>query len=50
MKTLVELVKPKSPAKTVAFYSFGEGLYGGVYYNTQSLDNVLKADACLLMK
>lgn len=31
MKTLVELVKPNSSAKTVAFYSFGEGLYGGVY-------------------
>jgi methionine sulfoxide reductase catalytic subunit len=47
MKTLVELVKPKPLAKTVAFFSFGEGLYGGVYYNTQSLDNVLKAE-CLL--
>ena len=47
MKTLIELVKPKPSAKTVAFFSFGEGLYGGVYYNTQSLDNVLKAE-CLL--
>jgi DMSO/TMAO reductase YedYZ molybdopterin-dependent catalytic subunit/thiosulfate reductase cytochrome b subunit len=47
MKALVDLVKPKPSAKTVAFFSFGEGLYGGVYYNTQSLDNVLKAE-CLL--
>lgn len=47
MKTLIELVKPKPSAKTVAFFSFGEGLYGGVYYNTQSLENVLKAE-CLL--
>jgi len=47
MKTVVELVKPNSSAKTVAFYSFGEGLYGGVYYNTQSLDNVLKAECVL---
>ena len=47
MRTLVELVKPKPSAKTVAFFSFGEALYGGVYYNTQSLDNVLKAE-CLL--
>ena len=47
MKTLVELVKPKPSAKTVAFFSFGEGLYGGVYYNTQSLENVLKPE-CLL--
>jgi len=47
MSTLVDLVKPKLSVKTVAFFSFGEGLYGGVYYNTQSLDNVLKAE-CLL--
>jgi DMSO/TMAO reductase YedYZ molybdopterin-dependent catalytic subunit/thiosulfate reductase cytochrome b subunit len=47
MKTLVELVKPKPSAKTVVFFSFGEGLYGGVYYNTQSLENVLKPE-CLL--
>jgi methionine sulfoxide reductase catalytic subunit len=30
-----------------AFFSFGEGLYGGVYYDTQSLENVLKPE-CLL--
>ena len=47
MKTLVELVKPIASAKTVAFFSFGEGLYGGVYYDTQSLENVLKAE-CML--
>ena len=47
MRTLVDLVKPKASAKTVAFFSFGEGLYGGAYYNTQRLDNVLKAE-CLL--
>jgi DMSO/TMAO reductase YedYZ molybdopterin-dependent catalytic subunit/thiosulfate reductase cytochrome b subunit len=47
MKALIELVKPIASAKTVAFFSFGEGLYGGVYYNTQSLENVLKAE-CML--
>jgi DMSO/TMAO reductase YedYZ molybdopterin-dependent catalytic subunit len=47
MKTLIDLVKPKPSAKTVAFFSFGEGLYGGVYYDTQSLENVLKPE-CLL--
>jgi methionine sulfoxide reductase catalytic subunit len=47
MKTLVELVKPKPSAKTVAFFSFGEGLYGGRYYDTQSLENILKPE-CLL--
>lgn len=47
MKSLVELVRPKPNAKVVAFYSFGDSLYGGAYYDTQSLDNVLKAE-CLL--
>jgi len=30
-----------------AFYSFGEGLYGGVYYDTHTLDNCLKP-GCIL--
>ena len=47
MKTLIELVRPKPEAKVVAFFSFGEALYGGHYYDTQSLENVLKAE-CLL--
>jgi thiosulfate reductase cytochrome b subunit len=44
---LVELVKPLPEAKTVVFYSFGEGLYGGAYYDTQSLETVLYAE-CIL--
>jgi methionine sulfoxide reductase catalytic subunit len=47
MKTLVELVRPKPEAKVVAFFSFGEALYGGAYYDTQSIENVLKSQ-CLL--
>jgi DMSO/TMAO reductase YedYZ molybdopterin-dependent catalytic subunit/thiosulfate reductase cytochrome b subunit len=47
MKVLVELVKPTPDAKVVVFYSFGEGLYGGTYYETQRLGNVLKPE-CLL--
>jgi sulfoxide reductase catalytic subunit YedY len=47
MRTLVDLVRPKSNAQTVAFFSFGEALYGGHYYDTQSLENVLKPQ-CLL--
>ena len=43
MKTLIELVRPKPEAKVVAFFSFGEALYGGDYYDTQSMENVLKA-------
>ena len=27
----------------MVFYSFGDALYGGAYYDTQSLENVLKA-------
>jgi methionine sulfoxide reductase catalytic subunit len=47
MKTLIELVRPKPEAKVVAFFSFGEALYGGPYYDTQSLENLLKPQ-CLL--
>ena len=37
----MDLVKPHSNVTEVAFYSFGEGLYGGFYYDTNSLDNCL---------
>ena len=47
MRSLIQLVRPQSEAKTVAFFSFGGALYGGAYYDTQSLENVLKAE-CLL--
>ncbi len=47
MKTLVDLVKPKPAAKTVAFFSFGGSLYGDLYYDTQSMENILKPE-CLL--
>lgn len=44
---IVELVKPYPSVTTVAFYSFGEGLYGGYYYDTHTLDNCLKAQSIL---
>jgi sulfoxide reductase catalytic subunit YedY len=47
MKSIVELVRPKPNAGVIAFFSFGGSLYGGQYYNTQSIENVLKAE-CLL--
>ncbi len=47
MKALVDLVRPRPEANFVAFYSFSEATYGGAYYDTQSLDNVLKP-RCLL--
>ena len=47
MQKLIEVVQPKPEAKVVAFFSFGETTYGGPYYDTQSMENVLKAE-CLL--
>lgn len=47
MGKLIELVRPKPEARVVAFFSFGEALYGGAYYDTQMLENVLKPE-CLL--
>lgn len=47
MRRLIELVRPKPEAKVVAFFSFGDSLYGGTYYNTQTVENVLNAE-CLL--
>ncbi|MDO3628164.1 molybdopterin-dependent oxidoreductase [Mucilaginibacter sp. BT774] len=47
IKALAELVKPHPSATTVIFYSFGEGLYGGNYYDTHSLDNCLKPESIL---
>lgn len=47
MKRLVELVKPRPSARTVAFFSFGEDQYGNEYYDTQILENVLKPE-CML--
>lgn len=44
---IVELVKPNSSVTTVVFYSFGEGLYGGLYYDTNTLDNCLKSQSIL---
>jgi sulfoxide reductase catalytic subunit YedY len=44
---IVELVKPHAAATTVVFYSYGEGLYGGFYYDTNSLDNCLKPQSIL---
>jgi sulfoxide reductase catalytic subunit YedY len=47
MRKLIEHVKPLPSARAVAFYSFGPSLYGDLYYDTQSLFNVLKP-GCLL--
>ena len=47
VKAIVDIVKPHPSATTVVFYSFGEGLYGGVYYDTHTLENCLKPASIL---
>ncbi|MEO5788959.1 MAG: molybdopterin-dependent oxidoreductase [Gelidibacter sp.] len=47
LSKIIALVKPNPEATTVAFFSFGEGLYGGTYYDTHTLDNCLKPDSIL---
>ena len=47
MVRLIELVKPLPEARVVEFISFGEGTFGGVYYDTQRIEDVLKPE-CLL--
>ena len=47
LRKLIEKVKPLPYAKTIVFWSFGEGLYGGTYYETQDIYNALKPE-CLL--
>ena len=36
MQRLIDLARPKPEAKVVAPFSFGEALYGGPYYDTQT--------------
>jgi sulfoxide reductase catalytic subunit YedY len=47
MNKLIELVRPLRNSRAAAFYSFGEALYGGAYYDTQTLENLLKP-GCML--
>lgn len=47
LRRVIELVKPKPGAKTIAFYSFGPAIFVGTYYETQDLYNAMKPE-CLL--
>jgi DMSO/TMAO reductase YedYZ molybdopterin-dependent catalytic subunit len=40
MVELIKLVRPKAEAKAVVFYSFGEGLEGGQFYDSHTIENV----------
>ena len=44
---LIELVRPRSEAKVVVFHSFGDGLYGGEYYDTQPMEIALQLQSLL---
>ncbi|HEY7333932.1 MAG TPA: molybdopterin-dependent oxidoreductase [Bryobacteraceae bacterium] len=50
MRSLIELVRPLPQARVVVFFSFGEALYGGSYYDTQLIQNVLKPECLLAME
>jgi len=47
MVRLIALVKPQPSAQVVEFVSLGESPYGGAYYDTQRLADVIKPE-CLL--
>ena len=47
MVRLIALVKPGPNAHVVEFISFGEGTFGGTYYDTQRMEDVVKPE-CLL--
>ncbi len=40
MTEIIRLVRPKPNVKAVVFYSFGEGLEGGQYYDSHTIENV----------
>ncbi|MBN9617163.1 MAG: hypothetical protein BGO25_12305 [Acidobacteriales bacterium 59-55] len=47
LRKLIEHVKPKPGARVLVFYSFGDSLYGGTYYDTQNMSNAMKPQAML---
>lgn len=44
---IIQLVKPKPEARIVAFHSFGEGLEGGRFYDSISLENARQPSTLL---
>jgi thiosulfate reductase cytochrome b subunit len=47
LATLMKLVRPEPNAKAVVFYSFSEGVAGGQYYDSLSIDNALNPQTVL---
>ncbi|MGH7995330.1 MAG: molybdopterin-dependent oxidoreductase [Opitutaceae bacterium] len=50
LRKLIAHVRPRPFAKVIAFYSFGEGLYGGPYYDTQDIYNASKPECVLALE
>jgi methionine sulfoxide reductase catalytic subunit len=44
---LIELVRPRPEAKVVVFWSFGEGIFGGTYYDSHSMANATNRQSLL---
>ncbi len=47
MAELMKLVRPTAAARAVVFYSFGEGLEGGQYYDSHTMKNAGHAQSLL---
>ena len=47
MTELIKLVRPKPEARVAVFYSFGEGLEGGLYYDSHALENLMHPQTLL---
>ncbi len=47
MTELIRLVRPKPNAHVAVFYSFGEGLEGGRYYDSHSIANLMHPQSLL---
>ena len=47
MAKLIALVRPKPEVRVAVFYSFGEGLEGGQYYDSHSLKNLMHPQTLL---
>jgi sulfoxide reductase catalytic subunit YedY len=44
---LIELVRPKPDARVAVFYSFGEGLEGGYFYDSHPIANLMHLQSLL---
>jgi DMSO/TMAO reductase YedYZ molybdopterin-dependent catalytic subunit/thiosulfate reductase cytochrome b subunit len=44
---LIELVRPKPDARVAVFYSFGEGLEGGHFYDSHPIENLMHPQSLL---